>query len=195
MSETGVVKFQCDHLEREPAPFASFDELNATRHALVRRGLIGVDAHGVGFGNLSVRDGATKQFFITGSGTGGLSELGLRNYAKVTAYDFARNWLRCEGRMIASAESLTHAAVYEADPTASAILHVHSHDLWKRGRKILPTTTEAIEYGTPAMAAEVRRLFAETDVRERRIFVMAGHADGVVVFGKNLAEALALIAA
>lgn len=30
----------------------------------------------------------------------------------MTAWDFERNWLRCEGRAIAFAESLTHAAVY-----------------------------------------------------------------------------------
>ena len=37
--------------------------------------LIGVDSNGIGFGNLSVRDGATRNFYITGSATGGLARV------------------------------------------------------------------------------------------------------------------------
>jgi hypothetical protein len=53
----------------ELSRFAGFDELNEYRRKLVRLGIIGVDRNGVGFGNLSVRNGATSRFCITGSGT------------------------------------------------------------------------------------------------------------------------------
>jgi hypothetical protein len=35
----------------------------------------------------------------------------------------------------------------------------------------------------------VRRLFEVTDVKTRKIFVMAAHDGGLVAFGKNLQEA------
>ena len=117
MSETGSIKFTCDRVAVELSRFAGFDELNKYRRKLLRLGTIGVDANGVGFGNLSVRNGATSRFYITGSGTGKLLELTPADCARVVAYDFARNWLQCEGLTVASSESLTHAAVYESDPT------------------------------------------------------------------------------
>ena len=44
------------------------------------------------------------------------------------------------------------------------------------------------------MAREVTRLFAETNVRETRLFIMAGHEAGVIAFGGNLAEAFDVLA-
>ena len=70
-----------------------------------------------------------------------------------------------------------------------AIIHCHSAKLWKRLLGIAAHDAAEVEYGTPEMADEVARLFAETDVRKYQIFVMAGHADGVIAFGRTLAEA------
>ena len=125
MRETGTVKFHYESLGGELAPFPLFEELNAARQELRRLGLLGVDESGMGFGNVSLRDGTTDSFYITGSGTGVLHSLGRQNYAKVTAWDFERNWLRCEGRAIASAESLTHAAVYSMAAEVRAVVHGH----------------------------------------------------------------------
>ena len=102
----------------EIGAFAGFAELNEYRRKLRELGLIGVDANGVGFGNLSIRDGATSRFYITGSASGGIADPIPSHYARVVAYDFARNWLQCEGSTVASSESLTHAAVYESDPNS-----------------------------------------------------------------------------
>src|ERR1700720_856274 len=123
MSETGSVKFKCEQVPIEVSRFTGFAELNRYRRKLLDLGMIGVDASGIGFGNLSVRDGATPLFYITASATAGISELMPKDYAKVVAYDFARNWLQCEGSTVASSESLTHAAVYESDSTVRAVLH------------------------------------------------------------------------
>jgi L-ribulose-5-phosphate 4-epimerase len=193
VSETGSIKFSCEQVAVKIPGFAGFVELNRYRRKLRDLGMIGVDAGGVGFGNLSVRNGSSSRFYITGSATGMIPELAPTDYAKVVAYDFARNWLRCEGSVVASSESLTHAAVYESDPNTRAIIHCHDMKLWAALLDRAPTTPKKVEYGTPEMAYAVRRLLEITDVRNRRIFVMAAHEGGLVTFGKDLEEAFGVL--
>ncbi len=193
MSETGSVKFSCEHVANPLQSFAELDELNACRRKLLHLRVMGVDENGIGFGNISVRDGHSRCFYISGSGTGGLADLALRDCAYVAAYDLAQNWVRSEGTTIASSESLTHAALYVADATIGAVLHGHSAALWNQLVGDAPTTLAEVEYGTPAMAREVQRLFRQSDVRVRRLFVMGGHADGFVAFGRDLQEAFAVL--
>ena len=193
MSETGSVKFTCRQVPIEISRFAGFAELNRYRRKLLALGMIGVDASGVGFGNLSIRNGATSRFYITGSATAGISELMPTDCAKVVAYDFARNWLQCEGSTVASSESLTHAAVYESDPTARAVIHCHDMKLWAALLEKAPTTPKRVEYGTSEMAHAVRRLFEATDVEKRKIFVMSAHDGGLVTFGRDLQEAFGIL--
>ena len=195
MSETGSVKFSCEHVPTLLPEFTGFAELNACRRKLLQLRMLGIDATGIGFGNVSVRDGSGPNFYITGSMTGGLPQVALSDCAKVTGFDFERNWIRCQGETVASSESLTHAAVYELDDTACAVIHGHSGDLWQRLRDRLPTTSEDVEYGTPEMAREVQRLFDTTDLREKKIFIMGGHPEGFVTFGANLFEAFATLVA
>jgi L-ribulose-5-phosphate 4-epimerase len=183
------VKFTYQRARPDIAPFEAIAELNAYRRKLLEQRLIGVDSNGVGFGNLSVRDGVNGNFYITGSATGGLPELTPTDCVRVVAYDFARNWLCYEGAAIPSSESLTHAALYESDPTISAVIHCHDSVLWQALLDRGPTTSKAITYGTPEMAYEIMRLFTASDVRSREIFVMAGHEGGIVTFGKNLEDA------
>jgi len=187
------IKFACEHVATELSPFSGFAELNAYRRKLLQLRLIGVDANGIGFGNLSIRDGTTNNFYITGSATGGMPELALADCARVVAYDFKRNWLRCEGSAIASSESLTHAAVYESDAKAGAVIHCHDSKLWAALLNQAPTSSKAVEYGTPEMAYEVTRLFKITNVQQRRIFVMAGHEGGIVAFGRDPEGAFAIL--
>jgi L-ribulose-5-phosphate 4-epimerase len=193
VSETGSVKFSCEQVAVKVSRFAGFAELNRYRRKLLDLGMIGVDASGVGFGNLSIRNGATSRFYITGSATGRISELTPADYAKVVAHDFARNWLQCEGSTVASSESLTHAAVYESDPSARAVIHCHDTKLWAALLDKAPTTPKRVEYGTPEMAYAVRRLFDITDVKRRKILVMAAHDGGLVTFGKHLEEAFGIL--
>jgi hypothetical protein len=63
--------------------------------------------------------------------------------------------------------------------------------LWNALLHKVPTTPEKVEYGTPEMAYAVRGLFDKTDVRKKKIFVMAGHEGGVVAFGRDLRSAFA----
>jgi ribulose-5-phosphate 4-epimerase/fuculose-1-phosphate aldolase len=187
------VKFTSERVSSELTPFSGFAELNAYRRKLLKLRLIGADSKGVGFGNLSIRDGATKNFFITGSATGGTSELTPADCVKVVAYDFERNFLRFEGSSIPSSESLTHAAIYESDPSAGAVIHCHDSKLWAALLDQAPTSSKTIDYGTPQLAYEIMRLFKQTDLQSRKILVMAGHAAGILTFGKDLEEAFAVL--
>jgi len=187
------IKFSCECVSGEIALFSGLAELNAYRRKLLDLRLIGVDPKGIGFGNLSVRDGATKNFYITGSATGGIHELTLANCAKVVACDFARNQLRYEGSAIPSSESLTHAAIYESDATAGAVVHCHCSKLWAALLNEAPTTSKAAEYGTPEMAYEIMQLFRRTNAQSRKIVVMTGHEGGILTFGKDLEEAFAVL--
>ncbi|MEO7165750.1 MAG: class II aldolase/adducin family protein [Spartobacteria bacterium] len=195
MSETGVIKFQYESSGGALAPFPGFEELNSARQEMRRLGLLGVDLNRIGFGNVSLRDGTNESFYITGSGTGALPELSLGHYAKVTAWNFERNWLRCEGQAIASAESLTHAAIYAIEAEVRVVLHGHDGARWRNLRARGTATSPDVAYGTPEMAAEVQRLFRETDLRTKKVFAMAGHEEGIVALGSDFAEAFAALAA
>jgi L-ribulose-5-phosphate 4-epimerase len=187
------IKFACEHAATEIPRFGGLAELNGYRRKLLQLRLIGVDANGIGFGNLSIRDGATKNFYITGSATGGKPELTPADCARVVAYDFEKNWLRYEGSAIPSSESLTHAAVYESDAKAGSVIHCHDSRLWAALLNQTPTSSKAVDYGTPEMASEVTRLFKVTDVQSRKILIMAGHEGGIVAFGRDLEEAFAVL--
>jgi len=187
------VKFSCEPLAGEIASFSGLAELNEYRRKLLDLHLIGVDPNGIGFGNLSVRDGATKNFYITGSATGGIPELVLANCAKVVACDFERNRIRYEGSAMPSSESLTHAAIYESDATARAAIHCHNSKLWAALLNQAPATSKAAEYGTPEMAYEIMQLFTRTDAQSRKIVVMAGHEGGILTFGRDLEDAFAVL--
>ena len=186
---SNYVKFTHDRIGAEIGQFDQLGDLNACRRKLLEQHLLGVDSNGVGFGNVSVRDGLTRNFYITGSATGGLPELTPTDCVRVVAYDFARNWLRYEGATIPSSESLTHAAIYESDPSTFAVIHCHDSNLWRTLLDRVPTSSKAVAYGTAEMAYEIMRLFTGSDVRSRQIFVMAGHEGGIVAFGKNLEQA------
>jgi len=64
------VKFKYGRASDEIALFDEFAELNECRRKLLELQLIGVRSNGVTFGNVSVRDGVTNNFYVTGSATG-----------------------------------------------------------------------------------------------------------------------------
>ena len=191
MSE--YVKFSSERVAAGITSFGGLAELNAHRRKLLQLGLLGVNPNGIGFGNLSVRDGATDNFYITGSATGGLSEMTLTDCAKVVAYDFERNWVRYEGSVTPSSESLTHAAIYKLDARAGAVIHCHDSRLWASLLNQAPGSSRPAEYGTPELAHETMQLLKNTDVQRRKIVVMAGHEGGILTFGKDLEDAFVVL--
>jgi ribulose-5-phosphate 4-epimerase/fuculose-1-phosphate aldolase len=97
------------------------------------------------------------------------------------------------GSVIPSSESLTHAAIYEADTAVGAVTHCHDLKLWEVLLNQAPTTSKAAEYGTPELAHEIMRLFKDANAQSRKVVVLAGHESGIVTFGKDLEEAFTVL--
>jgi ribulose-5-phosphate 4-epimerase/fuculose-1-phosphate aldolase len=185
----GYIKFQCNWEKEEISiPENIFLSLEKERSRLYGLGLIGMYPDGVGFGNISVRE-ESGSFVITGSATGQFASLEMSHYARVSAYSFSGNSITCKGLTKASAESLTHAVVYEALPDVGAVVHVHCLGLWEKLLNNYPSTSEEIEYGTPEMAGAVRSLATEMKGNDKKVIIMGGHREGILAFGKHLEEA------
>ena len=187
-SETGSIKFQCDWIQVESIDEKIIIEINRWRNILFNHKLIGVYPNGIGYGNISIRL-AGKEFLISGTSTGHIESLSTSHYSTVVDYDFHRNALTCKGPIKASAESLTHAAIYEMDQQIQAVIHIHNKLMWDTLLDKVPTTSPNIEYGTPQMALEIKRLFNSTDLFAKKVLVMGGHEEGIISFGENLDEA------
>jgi L-ribulose-5-phosphate 4-epimerase len=189
IEKEGVVKYSFQHVSAPISVPPEMPELLSLRSRLHALGRIGADAHGVGYGNLSVRLHASPRFLITGSQSSGLSEVDRRHFAIISIIDLDRNSLKSTGELQPSSEALTHAALYQVDGGIRAVVHVHSAAIWNAYRNQLPTTREDVPYGTPEMGYEMIRLHKRTIIRKQGVVVMGGHQDGVVAFGPSLAEA------
>lgn len=184
----GYIKFNCTWEQKEISiPENIFEDLQLHRSKLYKLELIGIYPDGIGFGNISVKK--ESDFIITGSTTGQFVKLEKSHYAQVSNYSFEQNSITCSGLTKASAESLTHAAVYEALPEVGAVVHVHCLWLWEKLLNNYPTTSGEIEYGTPEMALAVKELAETMSQKTEKIIVMGGHREGILAFGKNLEEA------
>lgn len=198
----GVIRFRCDWI-REPLSLppdlvASFRRWHAR---LREKGLVGLLPDGAGYGNVSVRAAILEgrvtaprfphpappsSFLITGSGVGGVAELGSAHLTLVADHHIEANHLTCRGPIQASSESLSHAALYRARPDAGAVIHIHSRVLWERMQNILPTTDPAFAYGTPELALALEAHAREIRPGAPRALVMGGHPEGLLVFDRDL---------
>ncbi len=192
----GYLKFDC-HLTKEKIsiPEALFKPLNNWRNELWLKGLIGSYPNGIGYGNISVRVPGSNQFYISGTATGGIQNLEQVHYPLVERCDPAMNTVWCTGLINASAESMSHAAIYQANPDVGAVVHVHNRRLWEKYKEVLPTTDQNIEYGTPEMSGAIRLIMTLPETLNRKIFVMGGHEEGLVSFGKTVEDATLVILA
>jgi len=193
MTDEGYVKFQADWQPGPLLPSEALEELTYWRQRLYALGLIGTYDNGTGYGNISRRDGKGEQFIISGSATGNFPELTAAHYALVTEVKVEANTLICQGPVIASSESMSHAMVYRELPWVGGVIHVHHLGLWEALLHRAPTTDASATYGSPEMARSIVHLIRTTDLAERRIFVMEGHREGVFSFGATLAEAFEVL--
>lgn len=188
MFDEGYIKFECNWEKTDVPEETLLMDLNRWRDKLYDLKLVGAYENGIGYGNISKRfDG--NQFIITGSATGNLPKLNATHYSKVVDFDLSKNSLTCCGLIKASSESLSHGVLYQLDPSINAVIHVHHFELWKKSLYQVPTTAKTISYGTPQMAEEIIRLYQNSNLPKLKIFVMAGHEEGIVTFGNNLDEA------
>jgi ribulose-5-phosphate 4-epimerase/fuculose-1-phosphate aldolase len=202
MFDEGVIKYRAEH-RHQPLDRHRFGELACTltawREILAGTGLVGQEPGrygGFGYGNISGRVGppsaarGRRSFLITGTQTSGRRCISLADFCVVERYDEARNRVESHGPVLPSSESMTHGAVYDLGSQIRFVFHGHSPTIWRRADLLrIPTTSPRVPYGTPEMAAEVRRLYRSSALPERQILAMGGHEDGIIVFGRTAEEA------
>jgi len=191
MFDEGYIKYKIDWLLSLPVSEEIIAELNVWRNRLYDLNLIGFyESLKVGFGNVSQRlSNHEAKFVVSASQTGGIPRLSPIHYSLVLDYNIQANTLKCRGPMKASSESLTHAGVYELNPSYKAVFHAHHLGMWRSLLYRVPTTAGDVPYGTPEMAFEIERLYRETNLAEVKILAMAGHREGIITFGESLEEA------
>lgn len=190
--DDGVIKYSSERVAGQVPDSPALTQLNAARSTLFELGLIGAYPNGVGYGNLSLREEGAR-FVISASATGAEHTLRLDQYCLVEAFSVERNWVRSRGDLPASSESMTHGAIYLANPAVQCVIHVHSQVLFDALlTQGAPHTGATIAYGTPAMARAVMQL-VQTQSALPVLFVMAGHDEGVVAYGADVDSVTALL--
>jgi ribulose-5-phosphate 4-epimerase/fuculose-1-phosphate aldolase len=88
---------------------------------------------------------------------------------------------------------MTHGAIYAASTAVQCVIHVHSQALFNwLLQHDWPSTPAHVPYGTPAMADSVTQL-VEQQAQLPVLFAMAGHQDGVVAYGEDIASTFSLV--
>jgi ribulose-5-phosphate 4-epimerase/fuculose-1-phosphate aldolase len=192
MLDEGYIKFNSQRRDGVFDWSGTLDELNRTRTTLFDLGLIGVLPDGIGYGNLSMRT-SDLQFVVTASATGADRVLQRSQYSLVESFSIEANSVHSIGDLPASSESMTHGAIYAANAAARCVIHVHSRALfdWLLENS-WPATPANVPYGTPAMAHAVAQLVAQ-QTQLPVLFAMAGHQDGVVAYGSDIASVFQLL--
>ncbi len=199
--DDGVIKYDTSGFIKCPSLDESeYSELEAWRHKLYLIKLIGEYLpEKIGYGNLSLRRNYNEiyttdqsQFLITGTQTGGIEHLNGLHYTRVLSYDFKSWSVKAMGPLQASSEALTHAAIYESNPSKiNAVFHIHSKKIWSSMiKENYPSTPADVPYGTEEMANAVIKCVGNSD---RGIIVMKGHEDGVISYGPTMDIAAELI--
>jgi len=189
MTGEGYIKYTCERIDENISiPVKVFDSLSKWRLKMYEYGFIGVYPNGIGYGNISARADASS-FYISGTATGSLPVLEEKHYALVNSWSFNQNSLKCTAMVNASAESLSHAAIYESLPHVGAVIHIHHKGLWDKYLNSLLTTSTDVLYGTPEMAREISNIVQTVKLNQDSILVMGGHEEGIVSWGETLDEA------
>ncbi len=191
--EEGYIKFQVQWTQALPLPLEALQNIIHWRDILYQKDLIGVYENGIGYGNISQRWDMTGEFVISGSATGHLQRLSNQHFTLVKKIDINQDTVWCEGPIVASSETMSHAVIYQACPEVNGVIHVHHTGLWSKLLHKVPTTAASATYGSPEIAYSIIDLLSNTNLRQQKIFVMEGHPEGIFAFGVSLAEAGAIL--
>ncbi len=183
----GIIKYSIEHQTTSTPPFSGYVQLEALRTRLFTLGLIG-EKDGIGYGNLSMRHEGSKSFFITATQTGRRQMLSREYYTYISDYDFSTFKVISQGTHKPSSEALSHAMIYAIDERITTVIHIHSLALWKfmKTKDYFFTTAE---YGTAEMVEEIVGLYDNFDPMMHNAFVMKGHEEGIITFGRSMEEA------
>ena len=193
--DEGYIKFRVHWQEDAPVDAPLLPELIRYRNLCCEHNWIGQYDNGIGFGNISVRTPAKPLFLITGSATGGVRDLSAVHISQVEKVDASSNQLWCRGPIVASSESMSHAAIYEKLPWVQGVIHIHQLELWQKALHAVPTTAADAPYGSPEMVDSIIDLIETTDLAQQKVFVMEGHEEGLFAFGRDLQEAYEVLLA
>lgn len=190
MIDEGYIKFTVHLTEMDVLMPRTLPELNAVRTELYEQGMIGILPGGIGYGNVSLREPGATCFFISGTATGGKRILDPTDYCRVDRCSAARNEVVCSGHIRASSETLSHDAVYQANPQIGCVIHIHHNAFFEKllADSRIPATTPQAEFGTPEMAVDIQRLVC-AQPEPCGIVVMTGHPDGVIAYGSDIQKA------
>jgi ribulose-5-phosphate 4-epimerase/fuculose-1-phosphate aldolase len=183
----GVIKYSIEHQRQDTPLFSGYEQLEALRTRLFALGLIG-EKDGIGYGNLSMRDDISKSFFITATQTGRKYVLSREYYTYISDYDFSTFKVISQGKHKPSSEALSHAMIYAIDDRITTVIHIHSLALWNFMKAKNDVFTTA-EYGTAEMVEEIAGLYSNLDPMMNNAFVMKGHEEGIITFGRSVEEA------
>jgi hypothetical protein len=184
LRDEGVIKYQAIHQDSGPPVHILLNQLDEVRTKLFDLGLVGVYPDGVGYGNVSIRHEAGC--IISGTATGSMRILGVGGYCVVRSFDLQNNIVLTAGPVKASSESMTHCAIYQANPLMQCVLHIHNREIWERLlSQGYDSTSVDIPYGTPQMALSMATL-ACTKTEPSNLIVMAGHEEGIVAYGQTI---------
>jgi len=184
----GVIKYNFDFELSKPLDEIDFFDIEFVRERLFALGLIGVTKDGIGYGNISKRVNRDS-FIITGTQTGNLKHLNGSKYALIEEYNDKEFYLKSTGAIKPSSEALTHGTIYNLSEDIGAVIHIHSNPLWRFMLKGKYLKTDRVEYGSIEMIDEVNRIFSNIKPLDNSKFVMRGHKEGIIVFGRSLNEA------
>ena len=194
MSATGegYVKYTAEHTTCLVTETPHWAELNNARTHLHKLGLVGANSDGIGFGNVSARCNG-NEFIISGTATGAVPVLALDQYCLVNFFDIEKNRVVTSGPVQASAESMSHGAVYQSCTEAECVIHIHSKKIFdKMLWEDYVRTPKDAEYGTPEIALAIGACVRNSGKNEGQI-IMAGHDEGIIAYGPSIERAFNLI--
>ncbi|GHU16449.1 hypothetical protein FACS1894163_05840 [Spirochaetia bacterium] len=194
MNNEGYVKYFAEHSPGPSIEPPLWKNLNDVRTKLHDLSLVGVNAKGIAFGNVSIRM-EDNQFLISGTSTGTERILAADKYCLVISVTIAANKITSKGPIHASSESMTHGAIYESCPEAKSVIHIHDRAIFDGMRKdhCLATPVSA-EYGTPEIAVAIAHCVRQWGKPEGAL-VLAGHDEGVIAYSSSPEKAFDIIQA
>jgi len=189
MSEQeGVIQFNLSHEHSDTVLSPDLDALIKCHQHMHHLGLIGqAPSHydGYAYGNISHRL-TGNEFIISGTQTGGISTLTSKHFAHVLHCDISNNTVQSRGPVKPSSECMSHAAIYTAEPTIMAVIHIHNPDIWQQHQRLqLATTPPDVDYGTPDMAVAIQDCIQQG----HQCIAMLGHLDGIICFADTIETA------
>jgi hypothetical protein len=192
----GIVKFNFSHKQKESITKKEIEPLNNIRKQLREWSLLGVYPADhpknpkTGYGNISKRVSNNKRrFIITGTQTSDKKKLTVEDYCRIISYSIKKGTVDSEGLSMPSSETLTHAAVYDAQSDINFVCHVHNKIIWKNYKELeLKTIPKEATFGSLKLAKEIRKFYQEHDGTE--VVIMLGHEEGILLGSKKKEDIL-----